>query len=330
MNNSLSEAIEILKRMPEKGVEKALEKIREIQSEIDKEDRTKVPGCPHCGLENVIKNGRGHGKQAYICKSCGKSFVETTKTAMENSHSGEAVWKQVICDTINGVSIDRTAESLDLHHETVFNMRHKILFCLEREEIANPTQLSGICEADETYILESYKGKKLPDGFWRKPRKHGAVAKNPGLSNEYICVCSGVERDGAAVAVAVNRGTAGKDDVNQVFGERVNSGTVILSDGAKAYGILNESGKCSVLNANNDEDSFFNINTVNNFHSVIKERNRAARGFATKYLNRYNILFSTAYRKTSAVVDAVYKKMTDMHNRYNTIAQTQSQNLLEI
>ena len=249
---------------------------------------------------------------------------------MENSHSGEAVWKQVIYDTINGVSIDKTADRLDMHHETIFNMRHKILFCLEQEEVAKPTQLSGICEADETYILENYKGKKLPEEFWRKPRKHGAVAKAPGLSSEYICVCSGVEREGAAVAVAVNRGTAGKDDINQVFGDRVDNETMILSDGAKAYIILEKSGKCAVLNASNEKDNFFNINTVNNFHSFIKERNRAARGFATKYLNRYNILFSTVYRKSNAIADDIYKKLSDRNNRYNTICQTQSQNLLEI
>ncbi len=74
---------------------------------------------------------------------------------MCNSHYGEAVWKQVIRDTVNGISIDDTAYSLDLHHETVFNMRHKILYSLEQEEAANLTKLEGVCEADETYVLDS-------------------------------------------------------------------------------------------------------------------------------------------------------------------------------
>jgi len=83
----------------------------------------------------------------------------------------------VIRDTVNGVSIDDTVDSLDLHHETVFNMRHKILYCLEQGETVNPTNLTGVCEADEIYVLESYKGKKFDPDFWREPRKHGAVAK---------------------------------------------------------------------------------------------------------------------------------------------------------
>ena len=192
----------------------------------------------------------------------------------------------MIRDTVNGVSIDDTVDSLDLHHETVFNMRHKILYCLEQEETANPTKLAGVCEADETYVLESYKGKKFDPDFWREQRKHGAVAKNRGLSNEYICICAGIEREGAAISMAVNRAKAGSDDIGRVLGERVSSKTLILSDGAKSYGVLGE--KCTVQNTDQEEDSFFHINTVNGYHSFIKERNRKACGFATKYLNRYS------------------------------------------
>jgi hypothetical protein len=57
------------------------------------------------------------------------------------------------------------------------------------------------------------------------------MAEKRGLSNE--CVCAGVERERNALSVAVNRVTAGKDDIKQVFGERVGNKTVIISDGAK-------------------------------------------------------------------------------------------------
>jgi hypothetical protein len=55
-------------------------------------------------------------------------------TAMYHSHSGEAVWKQVICGTVNGIPIAaRTVANLGMRHETVVTMRHKELFCLEQE-----------------------------------------------------------------------------------------------------------------------------------------------------------------------------------------------------
>ena len=59
--------------------------------------------------------------------------METTGSTTAHSHNGEIVWKQVVRDTIEGKAIDETAAALDLHHETVFNMRHKILYRLERK-----------------------------------------------------------------------------------------------------------------------------------------------------------------------------------------------------
>jgi len=330
MENTLLDAIEILKRLPEKGVEQALEILKGIKDECDKEKQEVPPKCVKCGNSKVKRNGHKKGKQAYLCQSCGKSFVSTSGTAIANSHHGEVVWKQVIRDTVNGVPIARTAESLMLHHETVFNMRHKILFCLEDEEMRNPTILEGVCEADETYVLESYKGAEITSNFRSEPRKNGAVATMPGVSNEYICICAGVERTGSAIALTVNRATASKKDIERVFGERVDGSTMLLSDGAKGYGVLEKTGKCKVVNANKEDDDFFNINTVNNFHSNIKQRYRNARGFATKYLNRYNALFSKAFRASKMVVDDIYQLLWDNNNRSVTIHASQNTRLLQI
>ena len=152
--------------------------------------------------------------------------------------------------------------------------------------------------------------------------------ENRGLSNEYICICAGIEREGAAISMAVNRAKAGSDDISRVLGERVSSETLILSDGTKSYGIFGE--KCTVQNANQKKDSLFHINTVNSYHRFIKERNRNARGYATKYLNRYNALFSKVYRATKEVTDDIYDMLCDTNNRYNTTSQSQTRNLLDI
>lgn len=328
MNNPLTEAIEILKRLPEKSVEEALEALQEIKTKHEKDKKTKKPACPKCKEEQVVRNGHKCGKQAFLCRNCGVSFVETSQTVLFNSHFGESVWKQIIRDTVEGISIDKTAANLHLDHKTVFNMRHKILFSMEQEESKNPTKLNGVCEADETYVLESYKGKKLPDNFWRKPRKHGGVAEKRGLSNEYICVCTGVERDGNAIAVAVNRANAGKQDIDEVFGERVSDQTLLLSDGAKAYSVLDE--KCKTHDIEKENGGFYNINTVNSYHSFIKERNRNARGFATKYINRYNSLFSKIFRKGESIADQIYDLLCDMNDRYQPAIKLKTKNLLMI
>ena len=330
--DKLTEVINILKKLPEAYVEKALESLREIKEQGDNEIKPIVPNCPKCGSIKVKRNGHKQGKQAYRCLSCHKSFVETSKTAVFGSHFGEAYWKHVISDTINGVPLNTTAKNLNIHHETVFNMRHKILYCLEQEGKRNPVILEGLCELDETYVIESYKGTKLPSDYWRESRKHGAVAKKPGLSDEYICVCAGVNRDGPAMSLAVNRATPGNDDIKKVFSSRIGSGkTVLLTDEAKSYNVLNDSENCGVLPISKEHtDSFFNINTVNGYHSMIKGRVDMARGYATKYLNRYNALFSNIFRSSDTIVDDIYKLLCDRNDRSRTIEYTQSSELLDI
>ena len=325
MKSNITELIELIKRLPEKGVEELLEKAKDIKKEIEKEEESEVPPCPHCESENVSRNGKKKGKQRYICRKCKKSFGKSVGSVVYNSHSGEAGWKQVIRDTINGVSIDETAGSLSMHHETVFNMRHKILYGIEQSQIETPVKLSGVCEADETYILENYKGSKLPDEFWRKPRKHGAKAEKSGLSNEYICICAAVEREGKSLATAVGRSQPSGEDIAGVFAGKINDDALVLCDGSKSYNILEKNGTCTIMNVSNDDGGFKKINNVNGYHSYIKERNRNARGFATKYLNRYNALFSVTFRASEFIVDDIFKILCD--NRYHTIAESQSYNL---
>jgi hypothetical protein len=59
--------------------------------------------------------------------------------------------------------------------------------------------------------------------------------------------------------------------------------------GGVASKVLEEKVLCST--AANGRGVFYRINKVNGYLSFIKERKRRARGFGTKYLNRYNTLF---------------------------------------
>ncbi|GHT96711.1 transposase [Alphaproteobacteria bacterium] len=293
MANKLKELIELAKKLPANRLDKAIEKLTELQQESEQEKKSSSPVCPKCFGSHIVRNGHKHNKQQYVCRGCGNSFCETTGSAIFHSHSGETVWKQVIKDTIEGISIEKTAKSLELHRETVFNMRHKILYCLEQNQKHTPKTFDGICEADETYFLESVKGKKIPENYHRKARRHGAKAQKRGISEEYVCVCAAVERDGTSFSMATNIATPSKKEILDVFGNRVTIGTLLLCDGSKNYKVLSETGKCVTANTNPDNAGLNNINAVNGYHSFMKERNRNARGFATRYLNRYNSLFQT-------------------------------------
>ena len=321
MEITLKDIIGLTKEIPAKYFEETFGKLKEIKEKAEAEKKTEEESCPYCESTQIVRNGKRRKNQAYICRSCGKTFVETSKSAIEYSHSSETVWKAVIGDTAAGVSLEKTADELDLAHSTVFNMRHKILYSIEQAICADPVELDGVCEADETYVLESVKGSKIPDDYHRKPRKHGAKASKPGISEEYVCVCASITGSGKSVAVSVNRAMPSKSEIVEVFGDRITDDTLILCDGSKNYDVLNE--KCTVAHTER-------INKVNGFHSFIKNRVLNARGFATKYLNRYNALFSKIFANADTAVNEIYNLMTARNYSFNTLNSIKSHNLLNI
>lgn len=318
---TLKDIIGIAKELPEECFEETFEKLKEIKEKAEAEKESAPVACLRCGSINVVRNGKRHGRQAYLCKDCRKGFVDTSASAIAYSHCSETVWKQVILDTVEGISIDNTANSLDLAHSTVFNMRHKILYCVEQAILNSQIELEGVCEADETYVLESVKGRKIPMDYHRKPRRHGAKATKSGISDEYICVCTSVDSDNKCTTSAVNRATPSKAEIAQVFGDKVTTDTVILCDGNKNYDILEE--KCTVAHSKR-------VNRVNGFHSFIKARLLASRGVATIYLNRYNALFSQIFGKQDSAVNKIFELMTSRDNSFSDIATVKSNNLLNI
>lgn len=265
------------------------------------------PKCVFCSGDHVRKVGSKSGRQRYQCQDCKKTFSETTHTIMENSHSTKEAWRQVIADTVDGFSVDHTADILGVHHETAFIMRHKVLLGMVKYLELEPVILEDIAELDETYVLESFKGTKFAEDAPRKPRLHGERAEKRGLSSEQICICAGVQRNqGSAYANTVNRAKPTDDEIQQVFQGHISSGSVLFTDGAKGYHILEEKIDCAVESVDVEDQKkhkVANLNNVNSFHSFIKDRYGRYRGVATKYLNRYNALFSSCFRDREAMID---------------------------
>ena len=58
---------------------------------------------------------------------------------------------------IDGVSTAKAAKRCGVDYKTAFRWRHRFLASLAGDK---PRTLSGIVEGDETFILESFKGKR--------------------------------------------------------------------------------------------------------------------------------------------------------------------------
>ena len=288
-----------------------------IMENAQSADKSEMCDCPYCSGNNVIRYGKKHGKQRFLCKDCDKTFVTTTNTVMSMSHQSTEVWNSMIEDTLNGNALSYSEKRLGISHQVAFNMRHKILLELEAHDAADPTLLDEVSELDETFVLECYKGKQLPATIGRPARKHGAKAQKRGISDEYICICTGAQRKSNVVIKAVNRAKPSSEEVAKVFSGHIADGVLLLTDGLRSYSILESLADCSIKNVEDEKTGFYNLNTVNNFHSVIKRQYEFYRGVATKYINRYCTLFKYMYRSTASAIkdlkDAMLKPGSAVH-----------------
>lgn len=268
------------------------------------------PSCPYCGGSRVIKYGHRKGKQRFLCHECRQTFMHSTNTLMAHSHYSQSIWADFIRDTLYGETLDHSAEKYSFSHQTAFNMRHKVLMALQDLSENAPVILSGIAELDETFVLDCYKGGPVPKEARRKARKHGAKAAKRGISNEYVAICTGVQRDGDAIAATVNRAKPSSRELDEIFRGHIAEDTLVLTDGLRSYNVLETLTNCTVVDVKHEGSrGMFNLNTVNSLHSYIKDAYNHYRGVATKYINRYNALFSIAFRCANSLKDTLYSSL---------------------
>ena len=118
-------------------------------------ERVESQGCPHCAGREIVGWGRSDGLFRFRCKSCGRTFNALTKTPMAHLRKKER-WLDHAQAMIEGMSLAKTAKLCGVHPTTAFRWRHRFLRAPADDK---PRTLSGIVEADETFILESFKGR---------------------------------------------------------------------------------------------------------------------------------------------------------------------------
>ena len=125
--------------------------------------------------------------------TCRKTFNPLTETPLAGRHYQDR-WNDQAQALINGETVAKAAKRGNVAYSTAFRWRHRFLSALTLDK---PQHLSGIVEADETFILESFKGKR--SGLPRASRKRGGKASKRGLSAEQIPVMVARDRTGATI-----------------------------------------------------------------------------------------------------------------------------------
>jgi transposase-like protein len=241
-------------------------------------------GCPHCGGGEVCRWGKASGKPRYRCGGCRKTFNPLTGTPLAGLHYPDR-WVDQAQALIDGETLAKAAQRCKVDDTTAFRWRHRFLAALTLDK---PRQLSGIVEADETYILESFKGKR--DELPRASRKRGGKSSKRGLSAEQIPVLVARDRSGATIdAVLPQVDTA---SIMAALGGVITEPAELCCDGGSAITAFARRVrvKFHVLPAPGSpkpEAPHLHINNVNAYHGRLKEWMRRFHGVATKNLPNY-------------------------------------------
>lgn len=136
----------------------------------------KFPACLKCGVVSP-KYYHVRGRKCYECNDCGYQISPLANTIFHKSETPLTKWFYAIylfSVGKNGVSAKEIERHLGVTYKTAWRMAKQIRFMMQQSN--NP--LSGIVEADETYIGGK---RKLDQKFSNKTAVVGIVEKKKGI-----------------------------------------------------------------------------------------------------------------------------------------------------
>lgn len=264
--------------------------------------------CPICGGTHVRRNGRRkNGSQKFVCMDCNKNFSIRKNTIFNGTRKSLAVWMEYLNCMAEGLTIDQSAERCGITHYTSFMWRHKILDALG--ESSKDTELTGIVEADETFVPVSYKGggKAFMNGeVGREPRSRGGESHTRGLSDELVCVPCAIDRKGNAVSRIAKLGKCSTQAVQGVLGGHVHQGATLCTDEDSSYRRFAKDNGNTLVQIKGGKASvkgIYHIQHLNAYHSELKGFIAQFKGVSSKYLNNYLIWNNEVERQKASLAE---------------------------
>jgi len=138
--------------------------------------------CPHCGVsgESYRLKAKPDSKNpvrpgVWKCGGCRKQFTVKVGTIFEDSHIPLTTWLKAIhllCASKKGMSAHQLHRMLGVTYKSAWFMAHRIRHAMSQEPLSS--KLSGVIEADETYIGSKGRAGR-PQDFargTRRPKDH--------------------------------------------------------------------------------------------------------------------------------------------------------------
>ncbi len=247
--------------------------------------------CPHCESKDIVKNGKNALKrQRYKCKSCKKIFSDFTKSPMSYSKKTEEQWLNYIKCMCKKLPIRESAEIVNIHRNTAFHWRHKILNAIKSKL---PDNLQGIIEIDEIYIEENFKGNHSKDPNFSKKRSHRKKDNKYGVEpteETRVCILCCKDRNENIFCQTACKGLVKFETVNSLLNERIPKGSILCTINKMYYQSFAKRKKLKIYKIRWESEvkkGLYHIKDVRHFGRKLICFIRDFQGVATKYLNHY-------------------------------------------
>ena len=252
------------------------------------------PICPHCGCDDRIQTRKLVGY--FRCLACKTDFTVRTGSIFERSHVKLDKWlysMYLVATARKGVSSLQLSKEIGVTQKTSWFMLQRI-----REACgtgADKQMLSGIVEADETYIggkeANKHESKKLKAG-------RGPVGKTAVLGMR--------ERGGKVKAMVINGTTAAT--IHKTVVATVLAGTLLCTDEHSSYSGLPYSHMVVNHSAKQFVDGMAHTNGIESVWALLK------RGF-------YGTYHHFSVKHTQRYVDEVAYRLNEGNCKVHTMVR---------
>jgi len=239
------------------------------------------PKCVHCKSEKVYTLNVKTSKRVVLkCGKCRKQFSATVGTIFEDSHIPLSKWIMAVnlmCSSKKGISSHQLHRMLGITYKSAWFMGHRLRHAMQHSPFGG--KLSGIIEADETYI----GGKKRRQGH------RGTRGKAP--------VFALVERQGRVRSFVLP--TVTSKNLREIIRQNVAAGSRMMTDEFKGYrGLKREFADHQTINHSRHHyvRGEVTTNTIEGYFSLLKRGLTGTYHHVSKHhLHRYLAEFDFRY-----------------------------------
>ena len=262
-------------------------------------------GCPSCGSVAIVRYGYLQKRVRFQCKDCKKTFTDLTGTAISYIKK-KHLWEQYIYLMVEGNSLRKIAEKMDISLKTAFDWRHKILTAFDE---LSKAKFEGIVEVDDVWFLKSEKGRR---GL-KNPRKRGGTNKR-GDHDDQAKVLFSIDRSKNIDLTIACMGRLSRKDLDRILRNKINAEVNILC--SDKHPSINAFGKkhgfthyrIHAAKKQYSIEKIYHVNNLNNLANRFNKFLREFNGVATKYLQSYLNLFRfmELFKKSKSIIDDFY------------------------